>query len=71
LVIIASLAYVIGRLAFSTGGAERMLPAVNVCLLFAAPWWLGKFAVGATTARLKERISSAARRASARGGRSV
>ena len=56
LAVIATMAYVIGRLAFSTGGVGLVFPAVNVCLLAAGPWWLGKFAVGAVVLRLEDRI---------------
>jgi len=56
LAVFATMAYVIGRLAFSAGGAGLIFPAVNVCLLAAAPWWLAKFALAAVVVHVRGRL---------------
>jgi hypothetical protein len=69
LAVFGTMAYVIGRLAFSTGGVGLVFPAVNVCLLAAAPWWLGKFALAAVVLRLRDRLFAS--RTASRKGRGV
>ena len=58
LAVLAAVGYVIGR-AVLTGGRAAAMPAVNVCLLVLAPWWLGRFAIGCAAAWLTRRFAAA------------
>lgn len=58
--VVATIVYVIGRPAQKAGPSGSALPGVNLCLLVAAPWWLGKFALEATMRGLRDRLAATA-----------
>ena len=59
--VFATMAYVVGRVAQKAGPLGPALSGVNVCLLVAAPWWLGKFSLEATVRGLTERLAASQR----------
>jgi len=56
LAVLAAIGYVAARPAAGGGDLRRALPAVNVCLLVACPWWLGRAALADAAACLVRRF---------------